>query len=136
MNVLTGALFTIAVVFDWLLFIWWMVIIFLGADVRRELRKLNAALPECKTRYLLVSGLFNLVGVALTAGYFVETVYNFYVGHQLMVLLVAVVALIFSATMNDSLHHSLLHHIYCLDGAKKVVADELEATEKGQSLTE
>lgn len=123
MNVFTGTLFTIAIVLGWLMFFWWLVIVFLGSDVRSELHKLGAVLPEYKKRYVFLSGLVNMVSVALTAGYFFTPVYSFYQSHQLMVVGCAFLAVFFAVGMNDRLHHTLLHHIYCLDGAKKVAED-------------
>ena len=136
MNVFTGALFTIAIVFGWLLFFWWLVIMFLGADVRRELRKMNAVLPEYQKRYILLSAVVNLVSVVLTVGYFIEAVHNFYLYHQLLLVVVSFVAAGWAACINDSLHHQLLHHIHCLDGAKKVMADKLDESTVDNSLDE
>ena len=136
MNVFTGTLFTIANVLGWLFFIWWLVIIFLSADVRKELRKMGTILPEYKKRYVFLAALVNLVCVVLTVGYFIETIHNFYLYHQLLLVIISFVAAFWAACINDSLHHELLHHIHYLDGVKKVMTDGLAKESEENSWDE
>lgn len=119
MNAFTGAVFAVIIAFGWLMVIWWVVIMFLGMDIRKNIRNMGGKVPELKITSIIVTSLLNLMTIAVTLGYFYETTYAFYVNNQLLITLGGAVAVAFACFNNDNLHRQLMINIGCYDEAKR-----------------
>ena len=73
MNAVTGTVFAVIIAFGWLMVIWWVVIMLLGMDIRKDIRNMGGKAPELKITSIIVTSLLNLMTVAVTLGYFYET---------------------------------------------------------------
>ena len=125
MNAFTGAIFAVIIAFGWLMVIWWVVIMLLGMDIRKDIRNMGGKAPELKVTSIIVTSLLNLMTVAITIGYFYETTYSFYVNNQLFITLGGAVAVTFACINNDNLHHQLMINIGCYDEAKRKMGESI-----------
>ena len=125
MNTVTGAVFAVIIAFGWLMVIWWVVIMLLGMDIRKDIRNMGGKAPELKFTSIIVTSLLNLMTVAVTLGYFYETTYSFYVNNQILITLGGAVAVAFTCFNNDNLHHQLMMNIGCYDEVKRKMEESI-----------
>ena len=119
MNTFTGAIFTIIIVVGCLMVIWWVVIMLLGMDIRKDIRNMGGKLPVMKKSPIIVSSLLNLLIIAITIGYFNDITYNFYAQNQWLITMGGIITLVFTCINNDHLHHQLMINIGCFNETKR-----------------
>lgn len=130
MNAFTGTVFAVIIAFGWLMVIWWVIIMLLGVDIRKNIRNMGGKTPELKITSIIVTSLLHLMTVAVTLGYFYETTYLFYVNNQLVITLGGAVAVAFACFNNDNLHRQLMINIGCYEKARrnmeKIINNDIE----------
>ena len=125
MNAFIGAIFAVIIAFGWLMVIWWVVIMLLGMDIRKDIQIMGGKAPELKITSIIVTSLLNLMTVAVTIGYFYETTYSFYINNQLLVTVGGAIAVAFTCFNNDNLHHQLMINIGCYDETKRKMEETI-----------
>ena len=131
MNVFTGTIFVVTMVTGWLMILWYAVIVMLGRDVRRKIRKLGVEPPGIRGIDIWAAAVYNLVTVLFTVGYFFKELRYGYAENQWMIVGVSVISVMFAVVSVDKLHHILMYHIACLDSLKNKAEDTInEETEK------
>ena len=126
MNYFAGTIFAVLIVFGWMMFIWYVVIFMLGRDVRRDIKSMGGDVPQRTAWPMVEAGVINIVALLVTAGYFFEPVYEWYVGHQIALILLTLLFVMVGCVKNDRLHHVLMGDIAVYDELKKNLTGQVE----------
>lgn len=118
MNILTSTIFAVIMVVGWIMVIWYIVIIMLGKDIRKDIRMLGGEQPPLKPAGIIWACVFNLITVVLTVGYFIDGIASLYKENPMMLLSVSFLAVIMATLLDDRLHHVLINHIAVFETLK------------------